>query len=169
MRFFGDQSSFAFGTPEDGQGDLREVDIFIGGRNVCCGDSHVYLPHFAARLKDVVVDLSMKDTSWKYDRYLNGMTVEEIHTFLMSTRDSESENYDLEDDRLYPYYRFLDWGPTTDSLTSFLFPFGKELYLTYEFWRDAHEPKEDVGRVFGVSTSQHLIVSAISDFLAYLK
>ncbi|HEX4909540.1 MAG TPA: hypothetical protein VFV64_02115 [Permianibacter sp.] len=169
MRLFGDQSLFAFGVHEDDQADLRKVDIFIGGRNVCCDDNCVYLPHFAARLKDVVADHSMKDNSWKYERYLAGMTVEQIHTFLMSTRDSESENYGLEDDRLYPYYRFLDWGPTTDNLTSFLFPFGNELYLTYEFWRDAHKPKEDVGRVFGVSTSQHQIVSAISDFLAYLK
>jgi len=36
---------------------------------------------------------------------------------------------------------------TTDNFTSFIFFIGETLYITYEFWRETHHDKEQIGKV----------------------
>jgi hypothetical protein len=73
----------------------------------------------------------------EFEKYLKGLSPEEMAHFVMSTRDEKSPNYDLCDDRIYPTYRFLDLGPTTDNITAFLFRQDDLAFLTFSFWREA--------------------------------
>ena len=75
----------------------------------------------------------------RFQTYFKGLTVEGIHQFILSTRDENSENYDLEDDDIFPNHRILDWGPNTDTVFCFIVKVGVQLYLTMCFDREENK------------------------------
>ena len=42
---------------------------------------------------------------------------------------------------------FMHWGPTTDNLIVYLFPFEQKLAITAELWRPTHRPAEEIGLI----------------------
>lgn len=95
MKLVGYKESFAFEIAGHSVGDMREVEIWINGISICCDDNTVYLPQFIGSVDSSLPnDLDLK----KYDEHFNGLSPEEIHSFIKSTRDEDSENYDVEDD-----------------------------------------------------------------------
>ena len=70
----------------------------------------------------------------KYEAYFEGKSLIEIVEFIKSTRDINSNNFDLEDDNIYPLYRFFNWSDIYDHFSCFLIPYKDHLYLTFHFW-----------------------------------
>jgi hypothetical protein len=169
MKTFGDKATFAFEVGERVSGDLRTVNIFIGGRNICCDDNKPYIPQFIGSIARSAEGLKTIDEYLKFERCFSGMTVEEAHEFVKSTRDENSENYDIEDDKIYLTHSFMDWGPTTDNVTSFLLPVENKFFLTYEFWRETHEPASEIGRIYSMEVLPREIIEAISITLLELR
>jgi ABC-type transporter MlaC component len=92
MKLIGDKESFAFEIADHSEGHMRVVDIWINGISICCDDNTVYLPQFIGSLDYFLSnELGLK----KYGKYFHGLTPEEIHRFIESTRDEGSENYDI--------------------------------------------------------------------------
>lgn len=136
MQIIGDTHQFAFeiGDYLEDIPSLRRVDIWAGGRRLCLDDDSVYVPQFIASLED---ELGETHEVGRFNDYLRGKSPEEMARFVISTRDEESPNYDLCDDTLYPTYRVLDLGPTTDNISAFLFRDGNRAHLVYSLWREA--------------------------------
>ena len=164
----GNKETFAFEIGLETEKNLRVVDIIINNRYVCCDDNVAYVPQFSNDLKSELEKLEnlQKDS---FLNYLSGKSIEEIHQFIDSTRGEESENCNLEDDKIYPYFRFLDLGPTTDNFTCFLFFKKNDLYVTYQFWRDTHQNKEELGKVFFAKIDKEEAIYIISETIKTLN
>ncbi len=136
MRFIGDPNRFAFeiGDYQCPNHSLRHVDIWAGGVRLCIDDNSVYLDQFTNDLAD---EIKRSYCINDFALYLGRLTPVEMATFVCSTREKNSPNYDIEGDSIYPFYRFLDLGPTTDNLSAFLFREAERSFFVYSFWRDA--------------------------------
>jgi hypothetical protein len=149
MKTIGDKSKIAFEIAEKEVSDLRQINLWLNNYLVNFDDNCVYVPTYIGSLEsECHRDLAFN----KYAKYFEELSIEEIHRFILSTRDELSKNYDLEEDRIYPYYRFMDWDETTDNMTSFIFLKSNKLYITFEFWRDNHPYGRDV-RYFQVESN----------------
>ena len=147
MKFIGHPDRFAFeiGEYQCPNHSLRHVDIWAGGVRLCTDDNSVYLDQFTNDLAEVIKrSYRISD----FSKYLQGLPPVEMATFVCSTRDEGSANYDIEGDAIYPYYRFLDLGPTTDNLSAFLFRDAQRSFFVYSFWREA--TREGVADTFRV-------------------
>lgn len=164
----GQKETFAFEIGEVTEKSLRIVDIIINNRYVCCDDNIVYVPQFITDLKYELSRIENLRNN-KFQQYLNGKSITEIHKFIISTRHEESENYDLEGDEIYPYFRFMNLGPTTDNFSSFIFYKNNDLYITYEFWRETHTNKEEIGHVFFTKVKKDEIIQYISETINMLE
>ena len=136
MKFIGHPDRFAFeiGEYQCPNHSLRHVDIWAGGVRLCIDDNSVYLDQFTNDLAD---EIKRSYRTSDFAKYLGGLTPVEMAAFVCSTREEGSANYDIEDDTIYPHYRFLDLGPTTDNLSAFLFRDTQRSFFVYSFWREA--------------------------------
>lgn len=136
MKFIGHPERFAFeiGERDDSNHALRHVDIWAGGVRLCIDDNIVYLDQFTNDLAD---EIGRCYHVSNFAKYLRGLSPVEMATFVLSTREKSSANYDIEGDSIYPYYSFLDLGPTTDNLTVFLFRDARKSFFVYFFWRES--------------------------------
>jgi hypothetical protein len=166
MKIFGNKSYLAFEIDEKSESGLRIINVWLGNKWANCDDNNVYVPSYIASLE---VELQRDMRFDRYAKYLEGLSVAQIHEFIMSTRDEDSENYDLEGDQIYPYYSFMNWDETTDNISSFIFLQDNVLHITYEFWRDEHNPKEDRNKVFSFTCSAENIFPVIRDVARYLS
>ncbi|MFJ2061082.1 hypothetical protein ACIOMM_34890 [Streptomyces sp. NPDC087908] len=81
------------------------------------------------------------------------LSAEAAHRRLTRT---PNENEDLKDQGIYHRFRTLDWGPTTDSATAFMFREGDLLRITVESRRSALRPApfdESLGDIAATSIS----------------
>lgn len=165
MKLIGDKESFAFEIADHSEGDMKVVDIWINGISICCDDNTVYLPQFIGSLDSSLPnELELK----KYDRYFIDLTPEQIHSFIESTRDEDSVNYDIEDDWIYPHHQFLDWGATTDNVTSFIFESNGETFITFSFWRDEHHNPDEINHVYKTTVDRIKLRQVLSEAVRYL-
>ena len=164
----GNKDKFAFDIAENMEGGLRVVDIIIANRSICCDDNSVYVPQYIESLNTTLEELSKNDYT-KHSICLENKSYEEIHRFIESTRDEDSNNYNIENDELYYIYRFMDWGPTTDNISSFLFPFNEKWVLTYEFWRKEHKNKEEIEVVNSIEVNTEELISTIREAIRELE
>lgn len=135
MKLIGDKRYFAFEIGDITQTNvLIPIDTWLNNTRLTVDDNMAYLPQYYNDLKNTILRDYTLD---KFGDYLEGRSPEEAHGFISSTRDEGSENCAIEDDQIYPYYRFMDWGPTTDNIMSFMFPVETGLCVTYEFWGDS--------------------------------
>lgn len=135
MKVIGDKSLFAFeiGDYCPDSPSSRSVDIWVGGHRLCLDDDSAYVSQYVTSLRDEInhdYDVSL------FEDVFEGMTPEEMAAFVCSTREKESPNYNLYEDRLFPTYQFLDLGPTTDNIMAFLFMTGSKALLVYSLWRE---------------------------------
>lgn len=135
-KFIGHRERFAFEIGEYRSSDhtLRHVDIWAGGVRLCIDDNTVYLDQFTNDLAD---EIKRSYRVRNFSKYLGDLSPVEMATFVSSTRDEGSANYDIEEDSIYPYYQFLNLGPTTDNLSAFLFRGDQRAFFVYSFWREA--------------------------------
>ena len=159
MKVIGDKTTFCFEIGEKSDSQMRVVNIFIGGENICCEDNSVYLPQFINSICLSANYIRRKIDYYKYINYFSGMTLEDAHNFLLSTRDSDSPNYNLENDDFYGCYRVFEWGATTDNVACFLVPLNGVLYLTYSFFSQSGVDSNN--KVFGAVVTPYEIVRVI--------
>lgn len=167
MKVFGDKDTFSFEIGENIDTSLRLVNIFIGGRNICCEDNIVYLPQFINSISVTAENLRKKIDYYKYINYLEWMSLEEAHNFLLGTSNSESPHYNLENNKFYLCYSIFQWGPTTDDASCFLIPMNELLYLTYSFPSKANIV--GYNRIFSVAITPYEIIHVIENALSELK
>jgi hypothetical protein len=134
MKIIGNRARFAFEIGEYRDAQLRRVDIWAGGTRLCVDDNSAYIPQFTTGLACEIKD-SYRISD--FSKYLHDLSPIEMAAFVCSTRDEDSPNYGIEDDSIYPRYKFLDLGPTTDNLISFLFRDTHTSFFVHSFWRDA--------------------------------
>jgi len=165
----GNKTTFAFDIGQRRLGsELRTVDIVIGNRYVCCDDNSAYLPQFIASMQFDINRIAEND--WKkYHRYFERKSIREIHEFILRTRTEGAEEYDIEYDNIFPSHNFLNWGPTTDNLCSFLIPWNGRYYLTFQFWRHEHSNKSEIGKIQNVQIELSEIAKTIKETIAVLK
>lgn len=167
MKVFGDKTTFCFEIGEKIDSPMRLVNIFIGGKNICCEDNVVYLPQFINSIALSASDIRRKIDYYKYINYFEWMSLEEAHNFLLSTRDMDSPHYNLENDDLYQCHRVFSWGPTTDNAICFLLPMNGMLYLTYSF--SSKIDLNNYNSFCGVAITPYEIVHVIIDALNELQ
>ena len=165
MKLIGNKKPFAFEIADHSEGDMKIVDIWINSISICCDDNTVYLPQFIGSVDlSLPNDLDLK----KYDKYFHGLTPEQIHRFIKSTRDEESENYDVEDDWIYPHHQFLDWGATTDNVTCFIFESNGNTFITFSFWREEHHNPDEINHIYKTSISRAELRQVLTETVSYL-
>lgn len=163
MITIGDKNKFAFEIAEQPLGNLssdaeiynqlRQVDIYIAGRSVCCDDNQVFVSQFVNSIWHTAEFLKKKLDYYSEKDFFFGKSIEEAHKLIRQLR-----NLDLEMLNRFWVADLLHWGPTTDNIICFLFPIHGKLYLTFEFWRDTHQPSEEIGQVFGVEITPYEII-----------
>ncbi len=165
----GNKSTFAFNIGERGLGtQLRTVDIVIGNQYVCSDDNSVFVPQFIASMQSDVNRI-LKNDSNQYQKYFEGKSVSEIHEFILRTRTEGTEEYDIENDKIYPLHDFLNWGPTTDNLCCFIIARNGKHFLTYQFWRPEHPNKSEIGKIQNVEIELTEIIKTIEEAIAVLE
>lgn len=140
--FFGVRERFAITIGDFvGEGDShRTVDVWAAGCWLTCDDNTAYVPHFAGLLQRAVGMLLHDASSYR--------PVGRLYPDL-----SPADNYrklcdDANDDGLAHHFRFMDWGPTADNVSSLIFLEGEMAYLPFEFTRPDHHKPSERGQVF---------------------
>ena len=165
----GDKNAFAIDVGVNYQGNqIRKIDVVINNQYVCVDDNSAFVPQFITSLAFDIEQLKKADFN-KFDNYFEGLTVPEIHEFILNTRTEGAEEFDLEDDQIYPLHCFLDWGPTTDNISSFLIPKNKEMYLTHQFWREEHINKIEIGVINITKVEIEEIIGTLEKTILILK
>jgi hypothetical protein len=141
MKTIGHRKRFAFeiGEYQDPEHVGRRVDIWAGGVRLCTDDDHIHVGQFTNDLAD---EIKRRYRISDFGKYLRDLSPVEMAVFVSSTRKEGSPNYDIEDDSIYPHYRFLDLGPTTDNLSAFLFRDTQKSFFVHSFWREALRKNE---------------------------
>lgn len=160
----GDKSIVAFelGSKYGGSEDLYELEIWVINERVTCVDNIAYLKSL---IHYISYDYESDQDISKYKKYFEDLSVEAAHKFILSTRDSESVFYDIEDDKIYPNQQYLDWGPNTDNVLCFAIPKDDGIYMTLEFM----SPESKAGRVKSSLVDLPLFHKILRDFVSYAQ
>ncbi|UII26923.1 hypothetical protein LVD15_00355 [Fulvivirga maritima] len=165
----GDKSTFAFDIDDKEIGaKILTVDIVIDNQYVCYADNSAYVPQLIASMQGDVERILQKDWS-KYVQYFERKSITEIYEFIFRTRIPETDEYDIEDDNIYPFYNFLNWGPTTDNLSCFIIPHHDSFFLTYQFLDTEHLIASGKAAIQSIPVNLSDLVSIINEAIAVLK
>ena len=156
---FGDRERFAIEPGQVLQGTattgLRVVELWAAGREVCCDDDHAFVPQFCMSVEATITWLlSDHDRSFPHPE----LSPEGNHRRL---QDGEYE------DRCR--YFFMDWGPTTDNVASYLFRRGADAVITFEFWRPTHPRPDELGRVFVAELPERELLRSLHQAVCVLR
>ena len=153
---FGDKQRFAAEVGEFSVGatQLRRVDLWAAGLWLTCDDNTAFVPQFCLSLQG---DIS----EFRAGRLPLAEFPEMPHA-------DRHRRVLLLDDDTYWRHRFPDWGPTTDNLRGLLLRAGKQLVLTFEFWRKAHPRPAELGTVFVAELTESELLSVLCDVVATL-
>jgi len=138
-KVFGSQAEFQIVIADPKPGEMesghRTVEIYGAGRWLTCDDNTVKVPHFPVLIG---CTLSRLLTPGGLEFPYPGLSAEETHRRLL-----EGGN-----DVASFSYRFLNWGPTTDNVSSHIFRRRADVVLTFSFWRESHPYPNELGMVF---------------------
>ena len=156
---FGGRARFAIepgpllsGEPTTG---VRVVQLWAAGRELCCDDNHAFVPQFSMSVEATITWLlSDHDLSFPYPE----LSPEENHR---RSRAGEHEERSR--------HVFMNWGPTTDNLCSFLFRRRADVVITFEFWREARPRPEEIGRVFVVELPERELPRSLHQAVCVLR
>ena len=149
---FGARGDFAIEIGPFTTADLRVVELWAAGIELTCDDCHAFVPQFCRALDRARAQVAAPRP---YPR--PGLTAEENHRRLRAAEDDEPERH-----------RFLDWGPTTDNLSSFLFADGADVAITFEFWRPLHPRPDELGKIFVVRIARDRLREMLARALEFL-
>jgi len=115
----GNKKIFAFliDDLEEGSGDLQSVNIWINNEDVTYIDNIVYLPQFVQSLKN--------DLLWMRSNRIK-------ECIGVKTEKDAVKKYFKELDEEAVKYRFLNYGPTTDDVRSFIFESENSIFIIYK-------------------------------------
>ena len=165
----GNVDSFAFRLGKIFKNDFRDVEIFVNGENLSTEDKQVNLPVFVTNLMHTLKLVETHNYSL-YQNYFDRMSVGEMVKFIESTRNVDSVNFDIEDDFIYPHHIFLDWGETTDNISSFIVPYNNKIYITYEFWRESEDKIDsNIRNISSIEISLEEIISTLRKTILCLQ
>lgn len=161
MHLIGDKRVFAFeiGDCCHDNRQLRLCNIYVANKNLSCDDHHIYVPAFISSLIGEFNGLIGKHNFLKYESVFQGGCIEDIHRMLVDSDDYIDAAQ---------YHAFMCWGETTDNVQSFLIPYDGNMYLTYEFWRDDHQPSQEIGQVRGVQIYPYHLIRTIEKTICFL-
>jgi hypothetical protein len=142
----------------DGARDLFEFDVWLMGHHITRIDNVAYLKSVIAQAEDDLIKNRDLNT---FSKYLQGMSAQEAHKFILSTRDTESESFDIENDQIYPNQQILNWGPNTDNVVCFLVPLDRLTYVTIQYCDTAGE----AGVIFTGKIDLSFFNKAIEEFI----
>ena len=100
---------------------LRPIRVFVAGQEITVVDRNAHVPQFKESLHSELGRLEAFDPD-RFAEYFDGEELRGRFQFLVDLRKEDSNPEYLNADLIFDYYRFLDWGPTTDDVTAFLIP-----------------------------------------------
>ncbi len=120
MITIGDIQRFAMeiGPLDPEHPQMRVVNIYVSGVNLCDFDNTAYVPQFITSIHRAADALKRKTDYAKYEPAFTEHSIEEAYHLLAT-----DEGY------LFHTCRVLDFGATTDNSLSFLIPQLGRLYL----------------------------------------
>jgi hypothetical protein len=132
----GTRSRFALavGSHHPTNSHLCEVDIFLANIWLTCDDNSAFVPQFTFNL-DATIEWLLSTGPMKSP--YPDQPAEQVHRLLDAAADGSVESC-----------RFMQWGPTTDNITAFIFRGDETVYITASFHRPTHPRPEELGRVF---------------------
>lgn len=161
---FGDKHRFA---AEVGEWDheLCRVDIWAGGKWLTCDDNMAFVRQFRRDVLDTTGRLRSGMTS---ALPFDGLSPQATHRRLMLRAETDGESE--ADFEFRNRYRGLDWGPTTDNVTTHLFQDQDCSLLTLQFRREEHLLKhpEHADEVFVAKIPTAEFVGILRDLAAIL-
>lgn len=110
--------------------ELCYIDIWIAGEKITLTDNVAFIEAIKSTVED---DFYSEKNLSRFEKYFTDKNIPEIHKFIVSTRDSKSSNYDIENDELFRVHQVFDWGPNTDDVLCFFIIFESNAYITFEF------------------------------------
>ena len=144
----------------EGSPDLFKFDVWLIGHHITYVDNVAYLKCVVSVIEcDLADEVKLK----RYADYFIGMSPEEAHRFIVSTRDTNSEKYDIEGDEIYPNQNILNWGPNSDNVTCFVIPINGRFVVTLEH----HSPLAITGKIFSKEMSLQEFNRTIEAFVEY--
>jgi uncharacterized protein (TIGR02996 family) len=111
----------------------RVVEIWAAGVELTSDDDSVFVPAFGYALDREIQRIAVR----------RGLPYPELDIADNHRRVDADE--DVRD-----AHRWLQCGPTTDNLSSYLFGAGEDVILTFAFWRLEHPRPHELGQVFVV-------------------
>ncbi|MGW6869352.1 hypothetical protein ACWGHM_13615 [Streptomyces sp. NPDC054904] len=160
----GDRQRFATEVG-DWDHELCRVDIWAAGQWLTCDDNMVFVRQFRRDVRDTAAWLrSGMASALPFD----GLSPRATHRRLMLRAGADDETE--ADFELRSRFRVLDWGPTTDNVTTHLFRDGDGSLITLQFRRDEHLLKhpEHAGEVFGAKMPTAELVGILENLVDIL-
>lgn len=145
--YYGERERFAFEIgPPDCEGPTtgtRRVDVYAAGRWLTCDDNTVYVQQFVYSLEGSIGRLLRNPTFYKSVRPYPELSIEENFRQLLVEAEAGATG-----DYAYRDYLFMDWGPTSDNVSSCLFREGETVHIAFSFWRESHHDPSELDKVF---------------------
>jgi len=157
-----DVIGFELGEKVDGSPDLFEFEIWVLNEQVTCIDNIAYLKSVLHYIK---YDIEPNRNISKFKKYFESLTAESAHEFILSTRDPDSKNYDLENDEILPNQQYLNWGPNTDNVSCFAVPKDDGVYITLGFF----QPENKAGNIKTKDVDLSQFNQILREFIAYAE
>ncbi|WP_326680930.1 hypothetical protein [Streptomyces sp. NBC_01237] len=160
----GDRQRFATEV-DDWDHELCRVDIWAAGQWLTCDDNMVFVRQFRRDVRDTAAWLrSGMASALPFD----GLSPQATHRHLMLRAGADDETE--ADFEFRSRFRVMDWGPTTDNVTTHLFRDGDGSLITLQFRRDEHLLKhpEQAGQVFVAKIPTAELVGILEDLVDIL-
>lgn len=164
MKTIGQPESFAFGFGPGNNTAMRVVDIFVSGVSICVFDNNAYAPQFRSAIQCDLDRLQTRDAD-RYRQYFVGLTPEQAHGKIKQLIDIGKPVEWLNGDDPRRHFGFLDWGPTTDGVLSYLIPIRDSTHLTLEFVSPTHPEN---GRILTVEVGTSDLAKILAEAVAEL-
>lgn len=157
----GDKQILAFEVLDrlEGSDCLRKMKIWVCGLDVTERDDIAYISSIASCAE---FDADKARNLRKFSHYLDGKSVEEAHSFILSLRHPDISFHHGDD--LWENHRILDWCSNTDNIVSFLIEKDGVTYITAEFFRVADGSDIELGAVHQAVTSEAEIRDVLKTF-----
>ena len=152
MEIFGEKEKLAIEIGELNS-QMLTADIWVAKKKITYFDNTHYIFALLTSLEQDIEMLKKRVDWFKYDKNIVGDNVESRFLYIKEYKDNDS---------LYDWYSFLDWGPPTHSVNCFFVPFNGKLYLTCEFIEKEHQ-------IFGYVVEPYALTSTLIDAHGFIN
>lgn len=176
LKMFGDESTFAINIEKTDRNNCI-LEIFIAGKRATVEENLAYIPKVTAHLITEIKRLSSSAFYlFTYADYLADLNEEEaLHKlddiYYEDTEDytEEEEEYHEECREISSYYSFLAWGPTTENISSYIYPVQQKLYIGFKFWKEEHTPVEELQNAYCAEIGYTTLLEILNECLDFIR